>query len=372
VTLRVDRLLFLVKPSCSRLIFNEKKNRPPRGLKNRFRGELQLPEGTMVGIVASRRQRAHRYRGISAQALDRIYRSILERKIIGGVLIGAISICLLVAGATVTLAESSAKSHSKPVEKPSVTKGIPLPPSPPASRDVNLTVPLPSPELLERQREPDCEIPASDRLLGAVPETTRLIYERQCYKNAETVVREKLQLLQDAIAGTVKALNESGASKILQPAVGGEQGIPAKEATTAPKADATDKGSQTAGNAGERSDAESDPSGDQEVEPPDQHRKPSARSSINLSARESDAPKSSVAEGARRERTGGTPTPVSGPGKPVMASAKGVCQTSKPAAGHGPWAWRLIDGRKCWYEGAAGMDKSLLRWPSVSDIPELW
>ena len=34
--------------------------------------------------------------------------------------------------------------------------------------------------------------------------------------------------------------------------------------------------------------------------------------------------------------------------------------------GHGYWAWRLIDGRKCWYEGAPGMDKSLLHWPAES------
>ena len=31
--------------------------------------------------------------------------------------------------------------------------------------------------------------------------------------------------------------------------------------------------------------------------------------------------------------------------------------------GDGHWAWRLIDGRKCWYKGAVGMDKSQLHWP---------
>jgi hypothetical protein len=47
-----------------------------------------------------------------------------------------------------------------------------------------------------------------------------------------------------------------------------------------------------------------------------------------------------------------------------------ACQTSKPA-GHGLWAWRVIDGRKCWYEGAVGMDRSLLRWPPLKDVPNL-
>lgn len=35
--------------------------------------------------------------------------------------------------------------------------------------------------------------------------------------------------------------------------------------------------------------------------------------------------------------------------------------------GHDYWAWRLIDGRKCWYVGAPGLDKSLLRWPTQSN-----
>ncbi|HEY6257132.1 MAG TPA: hypothetical protein VIY51_15210 [Xanthobacteraceae bacterium] len=42
------------------------------------------------------------------------------------------------------------------------------------------------------------------------------------------------------------------------------------------------------------------------------------------------------------------------------------CQTSvQNSDSH--WAWRLIDGRKCWYKGASGMDKSLLHWPAADD-----
>jgi hypothetical protein len=216
------------------------------------------------------------------------------------------------------LLQNSATSPSEPAANAGVAKGVPLP----------------SPQLLEHQSKPNCEIPPSDPLPGAMPERAQLIYERECYKNAETVVRTKLQLLQDAIASTTKALNDAAASRTLQPAEGGEQGAPApaKDAAIAPKAGASAaKSSEVTGTAGDRRDAKSDPSGDQGVEPPDQHRKPtpSARLSVKPSSREGVA-----------------------------------CQTSKPA-GHGSWAWRLIDGRKCWYEGAVGMDKSLLHWPPL-------
>jgi hypothetical protein len=45
------------------------------------------------------------------------------------------------------------------------------------------------------------------------------------------------------------------------------------------------------------------------------------------------------------------------------------CQTSVQG-GDSHWAWRLIDGRKCWYKGASGMDKSLLHWPAAEDSPD--
>ena len=327
----------------------------------------------MVGIVASRWQRAHCCTCVSAQVLGQMCRPIVGRKMVGGMLIGALSISIIVTDATVTLAQSSAVSGSKPTAKAEVAQGISFPPSPPGLRDVSVTIPLPSPELLERPSEPDCEIPPSDRLLGAIPETTRLIYERQCYKNAETVVRSKQQLLQDAIAGTVKALNDAGASTTMQPAAGSEQWAPApaKDAAIAPKAGASAKSNEAPGNAGDRRDARSELSGDQGVEPPDQDRKPtpSLRLPVNLASREGDVPNSSSSDAAvsglaRQEKTRGTRTPsASAHSKPVMISAKAVaCQTSRPA-GPGPKAWRLIDGRKCWYEGAVGMDKSLLHWP---------
>lgn len=43
------------------------------------------------------------------------------------------------------------------------------------------------------------------------------------------------------------------------------------------------------------------------------------------------------------------------------------CQSEK-GAGY-PWAWREIDGKRCWYKGNPGMDKKLLRWAESSAAP---
>jgi hypothetical protein len=45
------------------------------------------------------------------------------------------------------------------------------------------------------------------------------------------------------------------------------------------------------------------------------------------------------------------------------------CQTGVQG-GDSHWAWRLIDGRQCWYKGASGMDKSLLHWSIANDSPD--
>lgn len=42
------------------------------------------------------------------------------------------------------------------------------------------------------------------------------------------------------------------------------------------------------------------------------------------------------------------------------------CASEVPAARSGHWYYRIIDGRKCWYQGKAMMPKSSLRWPSAS------
>jgi hypothetical protein len=48
--------------------------------------------------------------------------------------------------------------------------------------------------------------------------------------------------------------------------------------------------------------------------------------------------------------------------RPQVAARSGgtVCQASPGSGGY--WTWRLIDGRKCWYEGKPGMSKDNLRW----------
>lgn len=46
----------------------------------------------------------------------------------------------------------------------------------------------------------------------------------------------------------------------------------------------------------------------------------------------------------------------------TIGSAQAIeCQISALGS-DAHWAWRLIDGRKCWYRGASGMDKALLHW----------
>jgi hypothetical protein len=48
----------------------------------------------------------------------------------------------------------------------------------------------------------------------------------------------------------------------------------------------------------------------------------------------------------------------------TTAQAKQKCSAAMPSHPHGYWSWRLIDGRKCWYEGKPLLSKSLLEWPA--------
>ncbi|MGX9431838.1 MULTISPECIES: hypothetical protein [Bradyrhizobium] len=48
----------------------------------------------------------------------------------------------------------------------------------------------------------------------------------------------------------------------------------------------------------------------------------------------------------------------------TTVQAKQQCSVAVPSNTHGQWwSYRLIDGRKCWYEGKPGLSKSLLEWP---------
>jgi hypothetical protein len=47
------------------------------------------------------------------------------------------------------------------------------------------------------------------------------------------------------------------------------------------------------------------------------------------------------------------------------AEAKQQCIAAMPSNPQGHWwSYRLIDGRKCWYEGKPMLSKSLLEWPA--------
>lgn len=46
------------------------------------------------------------------------------------------------------------------------------------------------------------------------------------------------------------------------------------------------------------------------------------------------------------------------------AVAKQQCSAAMPSNTRGHWwSYRIIDGRKCWYEGRPLLSKSLLEWP---------
>jgi hypothetical protein len=47
-----------------------------------------------------------------------------------------------------------------------------------------------------------------------------------------------------------------------------------------------------------------------------------------------------------------------------MATAIAKQQCSASAGAKGYWSWRMIDDRKCWYEGKPMLAKSLLEWPA--------
>lgn len=52
------------------------------------------------------------------------------------------------------------------------------------------------------------------------------------------------------------------------------------------------------------------------------------------------------------------------------AQAKQQCSAAMPSDPQCRWwAYRLIDGRKCWYEGKPGLSKSLLEWPKEPSAP---
>ena len=53
-----------------------------------------------------------------------------------------------------------------------------------------------------------------------------------------------------------------------------------------------------------------------------------------------------------------------------MQTAQAIeCSAAVPSNPQGHWSYRLIDGRKCWYQGQNNLSKSLLRWPGETSAP---
>jgi hypothetical protein len=75
-------------------------------------------------------------------------------------------------------------------------------------------IPLPEPALLARQVEPACEFKtAATGVDGNDARITKLDYEQQCYRQAEGIVRTRLDRLQVSIEVTIKAIKGRKARK---------------------------------------------------------------------------------------------------------------------------------------------------------------
>jgi len=68
------------------------------------------------------------------------------------------------------------------------------------------SIPLPPHALLKPQREPDCEYKSAE---PEADDRHKLDYERQCYRHAEIIARNRLDLLQGSVNKTVKAVKRS-------------------------------------------------------------------------------------------------------------------------------------------------------------------
>jgi hypothetical protein len=100
-----------------------------------------------------------------------------------------------------TISRKRAVTVSRPAKLPRVqTTGS----ISPASRTA---IPLPDEALLTPQPEPQCEFKTQPGQTDAATERVmKLDYEQQCYRHAEIIVRNRLQLLQVAVGKTIDAV----------------------------------------------------------------------------------------------------------------------------------------------------------------------
>jgi hypothetical protein len=52
----------------------------------------------------------------------------------------------------------------------------------------------------------------------------------------------------------------------------------------------------------------------------------------------------------------------------IVGTAEAKQQCSVSAGSQGYWSWRMIDDRKCWYEGKPKLSKALLEWPAETEV----
>jgi hypothetical protein len=71
------------------------------------------------------------------------------------------------------------------------------------------SVSIPEPDLLERQVAPDCEFKSTDQVDSdvALLRIMKLDYERQCYRQSDSILRARMERLQDAVRKTLESLN---------------------------------------------------------------------------------------------------------------------------------------------------------------------
>jgi hypothetical protein len=79
-----------------------------------------------------------------------------------------------------------------------------------AQQAARTRIPVPSAQLLKQQPEPVCEYRSTTKGADAAAEAAelraKLDYERQCFRHAEMIVRQRLHALQASVDKTIKAI----------------------------------------------------------------------------------------------------------------------------------------------------------------------
>jgi hypothetical protein len=95
----------------------------------------------------------------------------------------------------------TAQFHKKPEPRRAEPKAKAAPRTHTLSK---VSVPMPDRSLLMSAAEPDCEFRTTD---PNADEWQKLDYERQCYRHAELIARDRLKRLQDSVRRTARAID---------------------------------------------------------------------------------------------------------------------------------------------------------------------